>query len=164
MIRPPGIDNGAFVVSPDTLWYARVLLLFSASAMTDTGSKSFECALVSTLETYDDPENGYYINYIHYDDYTCETYYIVQCIAGWLDSVGSRVVYELDYKKPILYVIPIDSILGKLPVVPVGDTGTIQHRLSNHFEGAPGDRREGSGDGCRMWFVNSWALGWSRDM
>ena len=29
MIRPPGIDNGAFVVSPDTVWYARVLLLFS---------------------------------------------------------------------------------------------------------------------------------------
>ena len=56
MIRPPGIDHGAFVVSPSTVWYARVLLLFSASATTDTGSKSFECALVSTLETYDDPE------------------------------------------------------------------------------------------------------------
>ena len=47
-------------------------------------------------------------------------------------------MYELDYKKPILYVIPIDSILGKLPVVPVGDTGTIPHRLRNHFPGAPG--------------------------
>ena len=59
MIRPPGIDNAAFVVSPETVWYACVLLLFSASAMTDnTGSKSFDCALVSTLETYDDPENG----------------------------------------------------------------------------------------------------------
>jgi hypothetical protein len=44
------------------------------------------------------------------------------------------------------------------------DTGTIPHRLRNRFEGAPGDRREGSGDGCRLWFVNSWALGWSRDM
>jgi hypothetical protein len=63
MIRPPGIDNGAFVVSPDNVWYARVLLLFSASAMNDTGTKSFECALVSTLETYDDPANGNYINY-----------------------------------------------------------------------------------------------------
>jgi hypothetical protein len=62
IIWPPGIDNGGFVVLPDTVWYARVLLLFSASAMTDTGSKSFECALVSTLETYDDPENGDYIN------------------------------------------------------------------------------------------------------
>ena len=65
MIRPPGIDNGAFVVSQDTVWYARVLLLFSASAMTDTGSKSFDCALVSTLETYYD--HG---NYMYYSDYT----------------------------------------------------------------------------------------------
>jgi hypothetical protein len=62
IIRPPGIDNGGFVVSPDTVWYARVLLLFSASAVTDTESKTFECALVSTLETYDDSENGDYIN------------------------------------------------------------------------------------------------------
>ncbi len=67
MIRPSGIDNGAFVVSPDTVWYARVLLLFSASAVTDTASKSFDCALtlVSTLETYDDPENGNYFNYFN---------------------------------------------------------------------------------------------------
>ncbi len=70
MIRPPGIDNGAFVLSPDTVWYARVLLLFSASDTTDTGSNSFECALDSTLETYDDPENGNYINYI------CHVYYV----------------------------------------------------------------------------------------
>jgi len=99
----------------------------------------------------------YYYNYVSWSQY---------CLSGWLESVGSRVLYELDHKKPILYVIPIESILGKLPVVPVGDTGTIPHRLRNRFEGEPqaGDRREGSGDGCRMWFVNSWALGWSRDM
>ena len=64
MIRQQDIDNGAFIVSPDTVWYARVLLLFSASAMTDTGSKSFECALVLMLETYDNPGNGKYINYV----------------------------------------------------------------------------------------------------
>ena len=75
MIRPPGIDNGAFVVSPDTVWYAQVLLLFSASATTDTGSKSFECALVSTLETFDDPENGNYINYITYITYVNYAHY-----------------------------------------------------------------------------------------
>ncbi len=69
MIRPPGIDNGAFVVSPDSVWYARVLLMFSASAMTDTGSKTFECALISTLETYDDHDNGNYSNYTYYAYY-----------------------------------------------------------------------------------------------
>jgi hypothetical protein len=55
--------HGGFVVSPDSVWYAQVLLLFSASAATDTGSKSFFCALVSTMETYDDPENSDY--YLH---------------------------------------------------------------------------------------------------
>jgi hypothetical protein len=60
----------------------------------------------------------------------------------------------LDYKKPIIYVIPIQSILGKLPLVSVGDTGTIPHSMLNAFSGAPGDRRPGAADGCRMWFVN----------
>ena len=63
MIRPPGIEPGGFVVSPDSVWYAPVLLLFSASAATDTGSKSFDCALVSTMETYDNPGNGDYYLY-----------------------------------------------------------------------------------------------------
>ncbi len=64
-IRPPDIDNVAFVVSPNSVWYASVLLLYSASAMTDTGSKSFVCALVSTLETFNDPDNGIYDYYTH---------------------------------------------------------------------------------------------------
>ena len=84
MIRPPGIDNGAFVLSLETVWYARVLLLFSASASTDTGSKSFECALVSTLESYDDPENGNYINYDYYTYYVNYSYYTNYLIqVGW---------------------------------------------------------------------------------
>ena len=37
-------------------------------------------------------------------------------------------------------------------------------QLHNTFPGAPGDRRPGAGDGCKMWFVNSWALWWSRVM
>ena len=97
--------------------------------------------------------------YTYYDIYVHSL-----CIARWLKSVGSQILYELDHRKPVLYVIPIQNILGKLPVVPVGDTGTIPHHLRNVFPGAPGNRRTGAGDGCRMWFVNSWALGWSPDM
>ncbi len=54
MIRPPGIEAGVFVVSPGSVWYARVLQLFPATVNTDTGLKSFDWALVFTLETYDD--------------------------------------------------------------------------------------------------------------
>ena len=59
IIRPQGVDNGAFIVSPETVWYARVLLLFSASAVTDTGSK----------------HNGIYFNYITYICYVYYTHY-----------------------------------------------------------------------------------------
>ncbi len=52
-----------------------------------------------------------------------------------MGSIGSRVVYELDHKNPTLFVIPIQSILGELQVVPVGDTGSIPHRLIHHFSG-----------------------------
>ena len=62
---PTPLVDGAFVLSLDTVWYARVLLLFSATATTDTGFKSYDCAHVSTSETYDDPENGYYLHYIN---------------------------------------------------------------------------------------------------
>jgi hypothetical protein len=71
MIRPPGINHGAFVVSQETVWYSRLLPLFSASAQTDTGSKSFDCALVSTMETYNDPDNGCNMIYMYYMYYTC---------------------------------------------------------------------------------------------
>ena len=69
MILPPGIENGAFVASPDSVWYALVSLFFSATAQTDTGSKTFDCALVSTLETHDDHDNGNYCHYCHFCHY-----------------------------------------------------------------------------------------------
>ena len=75
-------------------------------------------------------------------------------------------LYELDPKKPILHVLPIENILGKMPVIPAGDTGTISFQLKGDFEGscACTDSQDDAGDGCQMWYVNSWALGWSRDM
>jgi hypothetical protein len=182
MIRPPGIDNGAFVVSPDSVWYASVLLLFSASAMTDTGSKTLECALVSTLETYDDPDNGniYIIAIIHIMHiimvlaimtlmHVIAIMLIIACSSvhdgwnlsalGWFMSLTTRNLSCTSFP----FRVSSANFLW-FPLVPVGDTGTIQYHPRNTFSGAPSDRRMGAGDGCKMWFVNSWALGWSRDM
>ena len=66
----------------------------------------------------------------------------------------------------MFYVIPVEYILGKLPVVPVGDTGTIPYSMRQHaedFVGAAFDTREGVDDGSRWWYVNTWALSWSRE-
>jgi hypothetical protein len=33
MIRPSGIDNGAFVVSPESVWYAETMLVYCSCAL-----------------------------------------------------------------------------------------------------------------------------------
>ncbi len=61
-------------------------------------------------------------------------------------------------------MLPKESILGKLTVVPVGDTGTIPYCMQQHaedFVGSTFDTREGAGDGGRGRYVNTWALSWS---
>jgi hypothetical protein len=81
-----------------------------------------------------------------------------------------------DLQVPLVYVVPVQSILGKLSLVQAGDTGTIpfeptardQDELDalrdQYYPGGRADSAPASGDGCRLWHTNPWALGWSRDM
>jgi len=64
-------------------------------------------------------------------------------------------LYERKQNQQVLYVIPISSILGKLPLIPVGDTGTIPFSMRDElheFDGASCDTKPGEGDGCRLWY------------
>ncbi len=75
-------------------------------------------------------------------------------------------MYEHKQDNQVFYVFPVESILGKLPVVPVGDTGTIPYSMRQHAVdflriGAAFDTWEGADDGSRGWYVNTWALSWS---
>jgi hypothetical protein len=75
-------------------------------------------------------------------------------------------VYESNQDNQVFYVFPVEYILGNLPVVPVGDTGTIPYSMRQNaedFVGAAFDTREGACDGSRWWYVNTWALSWSRE-
>jgi hypothetical protein len=79
-------------------------------------------------------------------------------------------------QEPLVYVVPIESILGKLSVVQAGDTGTIpfEHIASTpedvedlcelFYPGGRADSASGSGDGTGLWHTNPWAMGWSRDI
>jgi hypothetical protein len=63
-------------------------------------------------------------------------------------------------------MLPVELVLGKLPVVPVGDTGTIPYCMRQHaedFVGAAFDTRNAAGDGRRWWHINTGALSWSRE-
>ncbi len=79
----------------------------------------------------------------------------------WLLACSSRIVYERRPDNQVFYVLPVESILGKLPVVPVGETGMIPYCMRQHatnFVGATFDTREGAGDGSRWGYINTWAL------
>ena len=72
-------------------------------------------------------------------------------------------LYERKQNQQVLYVIPISSILGKLPLIPVGDTGTIPFSMRDsdklhEVDEASCDTKPGEGDRCRLWYVNPWAL------
>ena len=47
---------------------------------------------------------------------------------SWIAKCGSKLIYETLPGKEVVYVLPITSILGRLPVVRAGDTGTIPFR------------------------------------
>ena len=40
---------------------------------------------------------------------------------------GTKLLYEPE--KPVVYIVPITSILGRLPLIPAGDHGTIPAEL-----------------------------------
>ncbi len=86
----------------------------------------------------------------------------------WLLACSSRIVYERSpaSDNQVFYVLPVESILGKLPVVPFGETGKIPYCMRQHaedFVGAAFDAREVAGDGSRWWYINTRALSWSRE-
>ena len=93
----PGIMPGEFVLSPDSVYYCRIQLLFSFSSMTDTGVQPFDCALVSVLEPYEGQlASGNYCSYsiyiyiTHLDSFIaqigCETSGLVFCTSQILQS------------------------------------------------------------------------------
>ncbi len=62
-------------------------------------------------------------------------------MAAWLDKCDSKIIYERHTQSQNLYVVPITSIsgVGRLALMPVGDTGTIPFSMRNEkldFSGA----------------------------
>ncbi len=102
-----------------------------------------------------------FLNISNYSNFSCFR-------TEWLLDCRSRIVYERKQDSQVIYVLPVEFtfILGKLPVVPVGDTGTIPYSMRQHaadFVGAAFDTREGAGDGSRWWYINTRALSWSHE-
>ena len=79
---------------------------------------------------------------------------------------GTKKLYQPE-PRPVVYVVPITSILGRLPLVPAGDHGTIpaamRHRKKELFEYGKCDESARPGTGSKLYYINSWAMCWPTD-
>ena len=95
----------AFNPAINQCWYGRVNLIFKMRIRTDAGSlKECQCALIETLWDY------------------CPG----QAKRWWPSTaqIGTKILY-LPSPEPVVYVVPLSHILGKLPLIPAWDHGTI---------------------------------------
>ena len=107
------ISEGAFQLRMDNIWFCKLLLLFKIHTKTDAGMQYRECAYVSVLEEYKGPrKQGHIVLILH-------ILHILICLStsAWVDQCQSTIVYERREQAQVLYVIPVSSILGRLPLV-----------------------------------------------
>ncbi len=88
-----------------------------------TGGVLWTSATFQTLKiTYCTEYNFLNIDYIEYLVNLCS-------FAAWLDQCDLKIIFECSMQSQVLYVVPITSILGRVALVPIGDTGTIQFTM-----------------------------------
>ena len=83
--------------------------------------------------------------------------------GGWRERDEAAVSPE----KPVLYIVPITSILGRLPLIPAGDHGTIPAALRGSkrdlFPLGKCDEDRQPGTGSKLFYISSWAMCWPTD-
>ena len=66
-----------------------------------------------------------------------------------------------------VYIVPISSILGRLPLVPAGDHGTIPAAMrtikQKLFKYGECDKDGRPGSGSKLYYINPWAMCWPSD-
>jgi hypothetical protein len=95
-------------------WYGRVNLIFKIRVRTDIGSvMECQCALIETV--FDccprEGRNRY----------------------PSTPQIGTKLLY-MPSPNPVVYVVPLSHILGRLPLIPAGDFGTIPRNMSGRGE------------------------------
>ncbi len=68
---------------------------------------------------------SYHENFAYYAYYAYSTSFDWFLTSALVDDCQSSIIYDRSEQAQVLYVIPVTSILGRLPVVPVGEKGTI---------------------------------------
>jgi hypothetical protein len=81
-------------------------------------------------------------------------------------QIGTKLLY-MPSPNPVVYVVPLSHILGRLPLIPSGDFSTIPRNMSGRGDGCypqgSGDKRGAPGSGSKLFYINSWAMIWPTD-
>ena len=90
---------------------------------------------------------------------------MMEVFASSKGNNRDRVMLYAPQPTPVVYMIPCRDILGKLPVVPLGDTGTFNADMPAAWFGADAKRDAPGrpGSGSAVWLINTWALQWAKD-
>ena len=60
------------------------------------------------------------------------------------------------------WIVPVSSLLGRLPLIPAGDTGTVPHSMHGvmpaSYPGGVCDTVDQPGTGSALFYINSWAM------
>ncbi len=81
-------------------------------------------------------------------------------------EIGTKLLY-MPSPEPVVYVVPLSHILGRLPLLPAGDFGTSPRAMSRKKDSCfPRGRcyQEGRpGSGSQLYYINTWAMIWPMD-
>ena len=82
---------------------------------------------------------------------------------GWWPSIaeiGTKLLY-MPSPDPVVYVVPLSHILGRLPLLPAGEFGTIPRSMSRKkdscFPRGSCNRDGRPGSGSQLYYINIWA-------
>ena len=130
------------------IWYGRVRLLYRIRVRTDA-------------DLDEDSEH------------TEQDLAMMECFEQFVDGTRDKrhiVLYQPEPEATV-YVVPASDILGRISVVPYGDTGTIAYSMRSLRGAAFGtDARvdppggAGRGKGSALYHLNTWAMEWARDL
>jgi hypothetical protein len=153
-IPPPQFVSGKqsrFRPSIEECWYRRVVLLFCFRILTENDETvECDCAKLDVLSTYV-PGNTH-----------------IGPRGGWrqVGDGGTKLLYQCS-PEPVLYVVPVSSILGRLALVPAWDHGTIPRSVAQHksrrFLMGRCDGQDRPGTGSKLFYINTWAMQWASD-
>ena len=88
-------------------------------------------------------------------------------LSWWKEASKSGTKQLYQPEKPVVYIVPITSILGMLPLIPAGDHCTIPEALRGSkrdlFPLGKCDEDGRPGTGSKLFYISSWAMCWPTD-